>query len=124
MFCSACGANNDTTARFCHSCGQPVAASPAPAPPPADYGSMRGAPQTQVVQPQVVTGKSPVVAAILSLLIVGVGQFYNGDSKKGAIMLVAAVILGTASLGVLWFVCAIWSAVDAYQVANGTGKMW
>jgi TM2 domain-containing membrane protein YozV len=85
---------------------------------------MRGAPQTQVVQPQVVTGKSPVVAAILSLLIVGVGQFYNGDSKKGAIMLVAAIVLGTASVGLLWFACAIWSAVDAYQVANGTGKMW
>jgi TM2 domain-containing membrane protein YozV len=124
MFCSACGANNEPTAKFCHSCGQPVAGAAPTTPPPVDHGSMRGAPQTQVVQPQVVTGKSPVVAAILSALIVGVGQFYNGDVKKGAIMLVAAVILGSASLGLLWFVCAVWSAVDAYQVAKGTGKMW
>jgi TM2 domain-containing membrane protein YozV len=123
MFCSACGANNDSNAKFCHACGQLVAGAPTTAPPPVDHGSMRGATQTQV-QPQVVTGKSPVVAAILSALIVGVGQFYNGDVKKGAIMLAAAVILGGASLGLLWFVCAVWSAVDAYQVAKGTGKMW
>ena len=122
MFCSACGANNDATAKFCHACGQPIAASAPSVPPSSD--TMRGAPQTQTVQPRVVTGKSPVVAAILSAVIVGLGQFYNGDVKKGAIMLVAAIILGTASVGLLWFVCAVWSAVDAYQVANGTGKMW
>ena len=57
-------------------------------------------------------------------LIVGLGQFYNGDTKKGAIMLVAALVLGIATAGVLWLGLAIWSAVDAYQVANGTGKMW
>jgi TM2 domain-containing membrane protein YozV len=65
-----------------------------------------------------------VLAAILSAVIVGVGQFYNGDVKKGAIMLVGAVILGAATAGALWLALAIWSAIDAYQVANGTGKMW
>ena len=124
MYCSTCGANNDATAKFCHACGQPVAVSSAAVPPVLGPGTMRGGPQTQVVQPRLVTGKSPVVAALLSALVVGVGQFYNGDVKKGVILLAAAVILGGASLGVLWFVCAAVSAVDAYRVANGTGKMW
>jgi TM2 domain-containing membrane protein YozV len=84
---------------------------------------MRGAPQqTQVVARP--TGKNPVLAAVLSALIVGVGQFYNGDIKKGAIMLLGAGILGVATGGLLWLGIAIWSAIDAYQVANGTGKMW
>jgi TM2 domain-containing membrane protein YozV len=70
------------------------------------------------------TGKNPVVAAVLSVFIVGVGQFYNGDSKKGAAMLIGALVLGVATAGLLWLPIAIWSAFDAYQVANGTGKMW
>src|SRR5206468_11651883 len=123
MFCGACGANNDAAAKFCQACGQPLLASPAGVPPASDP-VMRGGPQTHTVQPRAATGKSPVVAAIMSAIIVGLGQFYNGDVKKGAIMLVAAIILGSASLGVLWFACAVWSAIDAYQVANGTGKMW
>jgi TM2 domain-containing membrane protein YozV len=70
------------------------------------------------------TGKNPALAAVLSAVIVGVGQFYNGDIKKGAAMLIGAVILGAATAGVLWLALAIWSAIDAYQVAKGTGKMW
>jgi len=86
---------------------------------------MRGsARRAQVIDRPRPTGKNPVLAAILSAVIVGVGQFYNGDIKKGAIMLIGAVILGAATAGALWFAAAIWSAIDAYQVANGTGKMW
>ena len=125
MFCSACGANNEAAAKFCHACGGAVAQGAAiPHAPVADGGAMRGGATVVVGGPRVVTGKSPVVAAILSALIVGLGQFYNGDTKKGAIMLVAALVLGIATAGVLWLGLAIWSAVDAYQVANGTGKMW
>lgn len=70
------------------------------------------------------TGKNPVLAAVLSALIVGVGQFYNGDMKKGAVMLAGALIFGVATAGVVWLALAVWSAFDAYQVANGTGRMW
>jgi len=123
MFCSVCGASNDATAKFCHACG---AAMGTPVPPiPPDPGTMRGAAQpTRVIDRRQATGKNPVVAAILSAIIVGIGQFYNGDIKKGAIMLGGAVILGAVTGGVLWLALAIWSAVDAYQVAKGTGKMW
>ena len=86
---------------------------------------MRGAAQrTQVIDRPRPTDKNPVLAAVLSAVIVGVGQFYNGDVKKGATMLLGAIFLGAATAGVLWLAIAIWSAIDAYQVANGTGKMW
>lgn len=68
--------------------------------------------------------KTPVVAAIMSAIIPGLGQFSNGDMKKGAIMLLVALVLGVATAGLLWLAVAIWSAVDAYQVANGTGRRW
>jgi TM2 domain-containing membrane protein YozV len=70
------------------------------------------------------TGKNPVLAAILSGVIVGIGQFYNGDVKKGIAMLIGAIVLGSLTAGVLWLALAIWSSVDAYQVANGSGKIW
>jgi TM2 domain-containing membrane protein YozV len=64
------------------------------------------------------------MALVMSLVVPGLGQFYNSDNKKGAIMLGVAVVLGIASAGVLWFLTAIWSAYDAHGVAKGTGKRW
>ena len=123
MFCSACGASNADTAKFCHSCGAPAGAASVPPPPPGP-GTMRDGQRTQVVDRPRVTGKNPILAAVLSALIVGVGQFYNGDIKKGAVMLLGALVLGAATAGLAWLGLAIWSAWDAYQVANGTGKPW
>jgi TM2 domain-containing membrane protein YozV len=77
-----------------------------------------------VAEKQYVTGKNPAVGLILSLIIVGAGQFYNGDLKKGGIMLVAAIVLGALTVGVGWFAVAIWSAIDAYQVASGKSPLW
>jgi TM2 domain-containing membrane protein YozV len=120
MFCSACGTKNDTGAKFCRGCGTATAAA---APPPPNPGVMRGVERGAVALAPP-TGKSPALAAVLSLIIVGVGQFYNGDNKKGALMLLGAVFLGAATGGLLWLGLAIWSAIDAYHVASGTGKVW
>lgn len=70
------------------------------------------------------TGKKPVLACILSLLIVGLGQLYNGDYKKSVAMFVLAIVTGSITVGVLWFTVGIWSALDAYSVAKGKGKKW
>jgi TM2 domain-containing membrane protein YozV len=114
MHCTNCSANNEASAKFCHACGSPLTTP--------DPGTMR-TPGTSR-SPATPTGKNPVLAALCSAIIPGVGQFYNGDAKKGLTMLVAAVIFGTATAGALWFVVAAWSAVDGYRVANGTGKAW
>lgn len=126
MFCSSCGSPNDDSARFCHKCGASVGGVPPPAPPGPDFSTMRGGPTstTTVVGKQYATGKNAAVAMILSFFIPGVGQIYNGDTKKGVIMLGAAVLLGALTAGVGWLAIAVWSVVDAYQVASGKSTMW
>jgi TM2 domain-containing membrane protein YozV len=128
MFCVNCGKPNDDTARFCHACGTPLAAAGPQvmtSPPIADP-RMRGAAPVGVAgtAPRFATGKNPTVAVILSVLIVGVGQFYNGDMKKGGIMLGGAVVAALLTVGLGWFAMAIWSAIDAYQVASGKSPLW
>jgi len=121
MFCAQCGASNDAAAKFCHKCGVPLAQVAAP--PVADQ-RVRGAAVPAAAEPPVATGTHPGLATILSVFIPGLGQFFNGDMKKGAVMLVLAAILFAPTLGVGWFAVVIWSAVDAYRVATGTAKRW
>ena len=59
--------------------------------------------------------KSPGIALLLSILITGVGQMYNGQVAKGFLMLIGCVVLWFMFLGwIIW----IWSAIDAYQEAK------
>lgn len=59
--------------------------------------------------------KSPGIALLLSLLICGVGQMYNGQVAKGILMLLGCIALWFVLLGwVVW----IWSMVDAYTTAK------
>ncbi len=64
------------------------------------------------------------LATVLSIFIVGLGQFYNNDWKKGLAMLGGAILLAVPTAGVAWLGIAIWSAIDAHNVAKGKGKVW
>ena len=68
--------------------------------------------------------KNVTLAFVLSLLLVGLGQFYNDDPKKGGLMLGIAIVGGYFSGGIGWLGVAVWSAIDAYHVASGKGKRW
>lgn len=59
--------------------------------------------------------KSRFLAVVLSLLIVGVGQMYNGEIGKGILMLIGCILLWMVALG--WII-NIWSIIDAYIVSN------
>ena len=59
--------------------------------------------------------KNPVVAAILSFLIPGVGQIYNGQAAKGVVTLVACLLLWLICVG---WVIAIVAAIDAAMIAQ------
>ena len=59
----------------------PPAGGPTPPPAPPVYASASASP------------KSPILSAIVSFLIPGVGQIINGQLKKGLIILVGYIIL-------------------------------
>lgn len=65
---------------------------------------------------------SPILAAILSFLIPGLGQAYAGDIKKGIIFFIVAVVLAILSfftgflLSILSLIFAIYAAYDAYKM--------
>jgi TM2 domain-containing membrane protein YozV len=63
-------------------------------------------------------GKSPFIACLLSLVIVGTGQFYNGDWVKGWFMLITCILASIFSAGAMWLFWALFSAFDAYRVAS------
>jgi TM2 domain-containing membrane protein YozV len=58
------------------------------------------------------------------VLIPGVGQFYTGDVKKGALMLGIAVVGSFFTMGAAWLAMMIWSAIDSYNVAIGKSPLW
>jgi TM2 domain-containing membrane protein YozV len=106
-YCSNCGIELDEKAEICPECGVRQA------PPGAYY-------QGGDVHP--VKEKSPELAALLSFLIVGVGQIYNGQVGKGVIILIAAVISGvlwTIGIGVIFSIIIwIYAIYDAYTTAK------
>jgi TM2 domain-containing membrane protein YozV len=102
-------------------------------PPPTNQVSQSGpsqvSPQPQQSGGMYADGKNPVIACVLSLVIVGTGQFYNGDVVKGWIMLISCIVATIFSWGTLWFIWALFSAFDAYRVADrkkplGVNKMY
>lgn len=63
------------------------------------------------------TGKNPVWATVLSV-IPGLGQLYNGDVKKGLLMLGLCVFYFAVPALILW------SMIDAYRVAAQKAPIW
>lgn len=65
--------------------------------------------------------KSAGTALVLSLLIVGLGQFYNGQIGKGLLMMFGCILLWIVMLG--WII-NIWSMIDAYQTAKAMNNRY
>ncbi len=60
--------------------------------------------------------KNPIIAAILSFLLLGgVGQIYLGQTKKGIILIVATVVLSCIGVGLI---IPVVGAIDAYMLAD------
>ena len=65
--------------------------------------------------------KNPVTATILSVVITGAGQMYNGQVPKGIVMLIACLFLGLLLGVAAWLITIpVWviSAVDANLIAK------
>jgi TM2 domain-containing membrane protein YozV len=60
--------------------------------------------------------KDPIIAAVLSLLLLGgVGQLFLGQTKKGIILIVATILLACVGIG---FLVPFLGAYDAYVIGN------
>jgi TM2 domain-containing membrane protein YozV len=103
-FCPNCGTElKFENAEICPSCGVRI----------------KEAPSTPL---QASEKKSPGFAAVLSFLIPGLGQIYNGQIGKGIIMVVAAVIFALLIIiliGIILYL-ALWlyGIYDAYDTAK------
>ena len=62
--------------------------------------------------------KSPGTAAVLSLVIPGIGQFYNGDFLRGLFWLIVTPGLWIGSGGLLGWVCHVIASFTAYRRAQ------
>jgi hypothetical protein len=76
------------------------------------------------LQKRYAIGKNPSTAVILSILFVGLGQYYNGDRVKAILMLVIALLVGLFTLGIGAIAVWIWCWFDAYLVASGKAPLW
>jgi TM2 domain-containing membrane protein YozV len=66
----------------------------------------------------VMAPKHAGTAAVLSLIIPGVGQFYNGDFLRGLFWLIVTPGLWIGTGGLLGWVCHVIASITAYRRAN------
>src|SRR5688572_12241691 len=70
------------------------------------------------------TYKNPGVAAVLSVLIPGIGQFYNGDFLRGLFWLIVTPGLWIGSGGLLGWICHVIAAITAYTRAERFNRLY
>jgi len=64
--------------------------------------------------------KNPIIAALLSFLLLGgVGQIYLGQTKKGIIIVVVTLILSCVGIGLITWIVGV---IDAYIMADKLQK--
>lgn len=102
-FCPKCGAEISKTVNACPKCGAKS--------------------QSNVTQQE---QKSPFIAGILSLIIFGIGQFYNGQPRKGALLFIGGYFISIILIyffGYLtYIIIALFSAYDAYTTAEAINR--
>jgi TM2 domain-containing membrane protein YozV len=62
--------------------------------------------------------KHPGTASVLSLIIPGVGQFYNGDFWRGIFWLIVTPGMWIGTGGLLGWICHVIAAITAYKRAT------
>ena len=123
MECPVCERLNDDAARFCRNCGSTLSS-----------GVSAPGELSDILKPTAPTkravGKSPIVALIFSFVVPGLGQFYNGDFKKGLMILILTVVAlfllpeTACSSSIPLIAVWLWGVINAYNVAAGKTPLW
>jgi len=108
-FCSNCGFEMPKASKFCPECG-----TTAERVPPVMN-------TTTIVVP---SNKSSGLAALLSFLIIGLGQVYLGLTKKGIILFLLAIISGVLMMVLIgWITWLLVWGYAIYDAYNSCEKM-
>lgn len=67
--------------------------------------------------------RNPGVASVLSLLVPGIGQFYNGDFLRGIFWLIVTPGFWIGSGGMFGWVAHVIAAVTAYHRAGVKNRL-
>lgn len=79
--------------------------------------------QLHVEPPSATSELNPVVAAVLSFVLPGLGQLLNRQVSKGVVLMVGSLILRAyPPIGFISTVLAIVCAIDAYRIADRRRK--
>ena len=62
--------------------------------------------------------KNPGMAAVLSLIVPGIGQFYNGDFLRGIFWLIVTPGFWIGTGGLFGWVCHVIAAMTAHHRAR------
>lgn len=112
-FCENCGDPIADDEMFCEKCGTRLEKAQ-----PTQTGSYQTQPVTQSYEPaKPVNQKNAVLAAVLSFLICGVGQMYNGQWKKGIVLLIVCILVAFL-LGLVSLIVVVVAVYDAYTTAQ------
>jgi TM2 domain-containing membrane protein YozV len=72
--------------------------------------------------------RNPIVAAILSLIVAGLGQIYNGQIGKGVIFIIIQLINGALTAVLIgWIllpIVGLWAMIDAYMTAKRNNERY
>ncbi|MGH3147369.1 MAG: hypothetical protein ACRDTR_16350 [Rubrobacter sp.] len=72
--------------------------------------------------------RNPILAAVLSLIVAGLGQIYNGQIGKGVIFIILQLINGaltTVLIGwILLPIVGLWAIIDAYLTAKRNNERY
>lgn len=123
VICVECGSKVGTGNKFCCNCGHAIKENSAVCLNcgVSQFTNQHFTNNTNLEQDVVTPDKcktSPTVAAVLSVLLVGLGQMINGQLIKGLLMLICAIIIGSITGGVGAVVAWIISGIDAYKCAE------
>lgn len=96
QFCKYCGEKIDAEAEICPKCG------------------------VRLKNP--ISEKNPVVALLLSFIFPGIGQLYNEQNHKCAMLIIGAIISAILTIiligGLLYFLIWVYGMYDAYKSAQ------
>jgi TM2 domain-containing membrane protein YozV len=120
MNCPHCNNQIPDDAAFCNVCGKSTAVEPQAqqVPPPVQPAQQT---EQQVPPPAAPAAeiKNQWIALILSCLIPGLGQIYNGQTLKGVVLILVSFISAGTLAPVAWVIAMIDAPMIAKKINEG-----